>query len=345
MPTRGKKKAVRLPIPVPQQDEDSQHDHAENGARPMYHDNYAPTAHLTAPSIDDTYSLDKLTDSIRTLGQGSSGQVLLVKHCHTGELYARKTIPVKGQMTESEMKAWNAECNAVTLSHPHLVRTYNCVRESWKITFILEYLDGGSLDDRIKGGKGIPEDVLRPIALQILDGLQFLHGKGFIHRDIKPANILLNTTGVVKLADFGLMAMALPEGRKTYVGTDLYLAPERWGLQGDCHDQKSDLWAVGITLITLLRAKNPLTSVGKHCDICLTVLKLTDPTKQDEELANPVLPTEQEVSPEFRHFLLSLLKHDPKERLSAEEALKHPWLSTEAPPDLVKDWLDVELNA
>jgi serine/threonine protein kinase len=131
------------------------------------------------------------------------------------------------------------------------------------LTLILEYMDAGTLQDMVETGGVQSESVLANISLQVLRGLDFLHQKRIVHRDIKPANILVNHDGIVKLSDFGVArVMAAHEAAvKSNLGTFAFFSPER--LHGDQYDFSSDIWSMGITLLTLALGAFP-SGVGAY---------------------------------------------------------------------------------
>ena len=142
------------------------------------------------------------------MGKGASGYVQAARHIPTGTLLAIKSINIyeksKRQQLENDLKALDdAAC-------PFLVRYYGAYFEEGMVKLAMELMDLGSLRGLIEKLAGrpepkIPEDVIYNIISQILTGLNYLHKvKHVMHRDIKPDNVLLNSTGEVKLSDFGI---------------------------------------------------------------------------------------------------------------------------------------------
>jgi serine/threonine protein kinase len=123
---------------------------------------------------------------------------------------------------------------------------------------VMEYMDGGSLQDVVLSGGTSSELILCRLATSILHGLKQLHGQRMVHRDIKPHNLLLNHRGDIKISDFGL-ARTLNEHRmytKTFVGTLLYMAPERIG--GCDYGCAADIWSFGLVFLSVALGKYPL---------------------------------------------------------------------------------------
>jgi mitogen-activated protein kinase kinase 3 len=135
-----------------------------------------------------------------------------------------------------------------------LVTLYGAYFDEGTVKIILELMDAGSLEDVIslyrtaKVQPRIEEGVLAKVALQMLCGLSYLHGKNQLHRDIKPANILLNSCGEVKLSDFGIARELLEEEdfSSTVIGTLSYKSPER--IRSRKYGYKSDVWGIGLVL-------------------------------------------------------------------------------------------------
>ncbi len=186
----------------------------------------------------------------KPLGRGAGGAVYLAEDLQadnrqvalkvlTAEAYAT----VQGKMLRREFEILSK------LDHPHLVRVYDYGRLPDGGVFLAEeYIDGFSLQD----ARALLEpEALIDIALQILNGLSYLHGMGMIHRDIKPANVMLlwlddaNMKPMVKLVDFGLSSMD-PKRDTLRGGTRSYMAPEI--IRGEKGEPQSDMFSLGVTL-------------------------------------------------------------------------------------------------
>eukprot|EP01059_Diplonema_ambulator_P000158 TRINITY_DN10144_c0_g1_i1.p1 TRINITY_DN10144_c0_g1~~TRINITY_DN10144_c0_g1_i1.p1 ORF type:complete len:619 (+),score=58.04 TRINITY_DN10144_c0_g1_i1:278-2134(+) len=147
-----------------------------------------------------------------------------------------------------------------SLQHPNIVQTYAFTfDQSQKISSIyMEYLSEGSLYDVIRGSypDGMPVGLIRKYTEGVLQGLHCAHSKGLIHRDIKPANMLVGTDGELKLADFGLCKRVSDRTsvERQCVGTIRYMSPRSFKA---VYDIKSDLWAVGCTLIEMATGSPP----------------------------------------------------------------------------------------
>jgi tetratricopeptide (TPR) repeat protein len=146
------------------------------------------------------------------------------------------------------------------LSHPRLVRIFDVERAGTSVFLTMEAIDGGSLRDRLIGGKKLPFADTERLGRQIFEALAALHGLGIVHRDVKPGNVLLTAEGDVKLADFGL-ALDLEGGESRLtategaIGTLDYLSPEQ--ALGEPVDARSDLYSAGTVLYEMLTGRLP----------------------------------------------------------------------------------------
>lgn len=177
------------------------------------------------------------------LGRGASGVVHKALHVPSLLLVAVKVIPVfeieKRHQLIAELKAlYN---NLSTLSDdvvdrksvacPEIVCLYDAFMNpnEGNVSIVVEYMDGGSLQDIVETGGCKSESVLANISYRVLKGLQFLHSTHQLHRDIKPGNLLINHFGDVKISDFGIVREMENSMAKatTFVGTLTYMSPER----------------------------------------------------------------------------------------------------------------------
>lgn len=145
------------------------------------------------------------------------------------------------------------------VKHPNIVQLYEVMASKSKIYFVLEYVKGGELFNKVLKGR-IKEDVARKYFQQLIGAVDFCHSRGVYHRDLKPENLLLDDNGNLKVSDFGLSALA--ESKKqdgllhTTCGTPAYVAPEvisRKGYDG----AKADIWSCGVILFVLMAGYLP----------------------------------------------------------------------------------------
>lgn len=223
---------------------------------------------------------------IGTLGSGASGVVSEAVHIPSLTIVALKILPIHSQEKRrhvsrelgvlfrnlAEMRLLNEKDDSNTNNNnttfkstiftacPNVLSLYNAFIDSRSglINLVVEYMDGGSLEDLVKQGGCQDEYLLADIARQTLNGLSFLHANKSVHRDIKPANILCSSNGLVKIADFGISKVLdkTTAFAKTFVGTVCYMSPER--ISGENHSYSCDIWSFGLTLLAVAKGKFPL---------------------------------------------------------------------------------------
>ncbi|KAJ3901335.1 kinase-like domain-containing protein [Lentinula edodes] len=181
---------------------------------------------------------------------GNGGSVMKVQHAPSGVIMAKKIVLIDAK--PSIRKQILRELHIIhTCSSPYIVSSFGAFISEPNICICMEYMDKGSFDSIYKSiGRPIPICIVRQAAKRVLGGLVYLYeAMGVLHRDIKPSNILLNSEGQVKLCDFGVSGELENSVAKTFVGTSVYMSPER--IQGSDYSVKSDVWSLGITLIEL----------------------------------------------------------------------------------------------
>ncbi|KAJ6698944.1 MAP KINASE KINASE [Salix purpurea] len=261
-------------------------------------------------------------DTVKVIGKGSSGIVQLVQHKWTSQFFALKVIQMN--IEESARKAIAQELKINQSSQcPFVVMCYQSFYDNGAISIILEYMDGGSLADFLISVKKIEEPYLAAVCKQVLKGLLYLHHeKHIIHRDLKPSNLLINHRGEVKITDFGVSAiMQSTSGQaNTFVGTYVYMSPER--ISGERYDYKSDIWSLGLILLECATGQfsfiPPVLEEGWTNVYELMVAIVDQPP--------PSAPPDQ-FSPEFCSFISACVQKDPKDRQSAHELMKHPFIT------------------
>ena len=206
------------------------------------------------------------------------------------------------------------------IDHPHVVRMLDFgTVDSGQHFIVMEYLEGGSLADRLKEKGRLPTEEAIAIVLQVCDGLAALHAKQITHRDIKPGNILLNANGDAKLADFGLAKFLDPSsatGALTrsgdQLGTTAYMAPEQ--LAGSSSgDHSSDLYSLGVVLYQLL------TGVVPHGHVNAPSVSRKELARYDEVVMRAINAERLKRftnADEFREALSQAHKRAPKRRFS-----------------------------
>jgi serine/threonine protein kinase len=217
-------------------------------------------------------------------------------------------------MSQENIISIQNEINLLTkLNHPNIVKYIDFIRTNQNFNVILEYVEGGSLNNIVRQN-GIPECLVCIFAKQILEGLDYLHSQGIIHRDIKGGNLLITKNGIVKLADFGYSVNLTDRDRSnSMVGTCFWMAPEVLEQKGNV-SYACDIWSLGCTIIQLITSKPPYSEF----DIYGALYRII----QDE---HPPLP--EGISDYLVDFLKLCFIKDPKNRPEAKELLNHLWIT------------------
>lgn len=277
------------------------------------------TPPLIQPS-DNQLSLADF-DAVKVIGKGNGGIVRLVQHKWTGQFFALKVIQMNIEESARKQIAQELKINQSS-QNPYVVVCYQSFYDNGAVSIILEYMDGGSLADFLKHVRSIPEPYLAAICKQVLKGLWYLHHeKHIIHRDLKPSNLLVNHRGEVKITDFGVSAILTSTFglANTFVGTYNYMSPER--IIGGNYGYRSDIWSLGLVFLECATGQFPYSP--PQGEGWVNVYELME-TIVDQP---PPRPPSDQFSPEFCSFISACLQKDPKDRLSANELMRHPFLT------------------
>ncbi|VDM93523.1 unnamed protein product, partial [Onchocerca ochengi] len=182
---------------------------------------------------------------------GYSGTVYKALDVEHDRIVALKCISVDG-CKEQFIIAREIQLLRKYSCSPYIVNFLSAALLDGELCLSMEFMDGGSLDRY----KKLPISVLIPAAISIICGLHYLWTHNVIHRDIKPSNILVNTRGDVKISDFGISKQLEQSVARSFVGTNVYMAPER--MQGNSYRICSDIWSFGLTICELAIGKFPL---------------------------------------------------------------------------------------
>ncbi len=195
------------------------------------------------------------------LGRGAMGVVYRATDTVLERTVALKELPARLTADTEYVERFKQEAKALAqLSHPNIMQVYDLVENDGRIWMALEFVDGGTLADRLKDNGPIDYREAATLISQVAAGLTLAHSRGIIHRDIKPSNVLLSTDGTAKISDFGIAklarATALTQEGAT-LGSPAYMSPEQ--CFGGEIDHRTDIYALGITLYELLAGRTPFT--------------------------------------------------------------------------------------
>ena len=247
------------------------------------------------------------------LGEGSYGSVWLALNGDTGELFALKEVRVGSSDKHRDESIEQLEQEVEVLSrlvHPNIVRYIGITREETALYIFLEYVPGGSIASLVQRFGKFEENVIRVYTRQILIGLAYLHSQRVVHRDIKGANILVEKSGRIKLADFG-MAKVLESVSigKSFKGSACWMAPEVIRQQNVGFE--SDIWSVGCTVYEMATGAPPWSD-------CSTQVQIIFKIASSSEI--PTIP--EHLSSEGQSFLRLCLQRDAGRRPEAVALLE-----------------------
>ncbi len=203
------------------------------------------------------------------LGTGGTAEVWSAQDRNLGRRVAVKLLGPHADRARFEREARAA----AALADANICTLYDYGEAAGRPFIVLEYLAGGSLEDRLVAGRPLPDEETRVIAAEIASGLAHAHGRGLVHRDLKPANILFDAAGQAKIADFGTARLGEGDGLTavgTVLGTAAYIAPEQ--AAGESVTPASDVYSFGVLLFRMLTGRLPfesddaLVTVGMHRD-------------------------------------------------------------------------------
>ncbi|MCO5591546.1 hypothetical protein L7F22_045532 [Adiantum nelumboides] len=197
----------------------------------------------------------------RVLGEGTFAKVKFGRNIETGQSVAVKILDKEKIFKDNLVDQIKREISTMKLvKHPNIVQLHEIMASKSKIYFVLEYVSGGELFNRIAEKGRLKEDEARKYFQQLINAVDFCHSRGVYHRDLKPENLLLDSHLNLKVSDFGLSA--LPQQLRedgllhTTCGTPNYVAPEvivHKGYDG----AKADLWSCGVILFVLMAGYLP----------------------------------------------------------------------------------------
>jgi serine/threonine-protein kinase len=190
----------------------------------------------------------------RELGHGSMGEVWLAQ-----DIELERPVALKLLAPDADRARFEREARAAAaLGHPNVTQIYDYGDAGGRPFMALEYLPGGSLEDKLSAGRPLDDAETAAIAAQLAAGLGHAHAEGLVHRDLKPANVMFGDSGRLKIADFGIARLSgagtLTEAG-TLLGTAAYISPEQ--AEGQPATPASDVYSFGVILYRMLTGRLP----------------------------------------------------------------------------------------
>ncbi|XP_053272758.1 calcium/calmodulin-dependent protein kinase type II delta 1 chain isoform X1 [Pleuronectes platessa] len=269
-----------------------------------------------------TTTCTRFTDEYQLYEELGKGAFSVVRRCmkiSTGQEYAAKIINTKKLSTRDHQKLEREARICRLLKHPNIVRLHESISEEGFHYLIFDLVTGGELFEDIVAREYYSEADASHCIQQILESVNHCHVNGIVHRDLKPENLLLASKlkgAAVKLADFGLAIEVQGEQQAWFgfAGTPGYLSPEV--LRKDPYGKPVDMWACGVILYILLVGYPPFWDEDQH--------RLYQQIKAGAyDFPSPEWDT---VTPEAKDLINKMLTINPAKRVTATDALKHPWI-------------------
>uniref|UniRef100_A0A8C9VBT1 calcium/calmodulin-dependent protein kinase n=1 Tax=Scleropages formosus TaxID=113540 RepID=A0A8C9VBT1_SCLFO len=264
----------------------------------------------------------RFTDEYQLLEELGKGAFSVVRRCvkiSSGQEYAAKIINTKKLSARDHQKLEREARICRLLKHSNIVRLHDSISEESFHYLVFDLVTGGELFEDIVAREYYSEADASHCIQQILEAVLHCHQMGVVHRDLKPENLLLASKlkgAAVKLADFGLAIEVQGEQQAWFgfAGTPGYLSPEV--LRKDAYGKPVDMWACGVILYILLVGYPPFWDEDQH--------RLYQQIKAGAyDFPSPEWDT---VTPEAKDLINKMLTINPSKRITATEALKHPWI-------------------
>jgi calcium-dependent protein kinase len=264
--------------------------------------------------IRDFYRIGKV------LGSGAFGEVRLCLHKDTQSQRAVKVLR-KNLLDEKEMDMLKNEIAILKdMDHPNIVKMYEFLEDEKRIYIVTEICKGGELFDEILNRSKFDEKDAGVVMRQLLSAINYCHKKNIVHRDLKPENMLLEQDKdleKLKIVDFGTSLTFDPDrALDEKLGTAYYIAPE---VIKKSYNEKCDLWSCGVIMYILLSGEPPFNDPKADNE---AIMKKVEKGKYD--ITKGVW---KNVSKEAKDLIKKLLTYKPEDRISAEDALLHPWIA------------------
>jgi serine/threonine protein kinase len=253
--------------------------------------------------------------ALERLGDGAFCAVTLVQKTSTGQLFACKTVSREWFESTALLRRFEREVRLLQhFNHPNVVRLHDVVYGE-EIHLIMEYCQNGDLFEYLNAHGRFKLDHAVKIFKDIVQGLEYIHGRDIAHRDIKPENIMLDKDMRAKIADFGLCHPTKPSKRlSTPCGSPFYVAPEILGME-EYDGKRGDIYSLGVLLYVMVVGYLPWNVASEE--------------KTTRQIRSGEFTIPRFIKSPVRELIESCLSLDPEKRPTVSEILQNPWLREE----------------
>ncbi|KAF4796624.1 Cyclin-dependent-like kinase 5 [Turdus rufiventris] len=258
-------------------------------------------------------------EKLEKIGEGTYGTVFKAKNRETHEIVALKRVRLDDDDEGVPSSALREICLLKELKHKNIVRLHDVLHSDKKLTLVFEFCDQDLKKYFDSCNGDLDPEIVKSFMYQLLKGLAFCHSRNVLHRDLKPQNLLINRNGELKLADFGLArAFGIPVRCYSAEVVTLWYRPPDVLFGAKLYSTSIDMWSAGCIF-----AEEQWPAMAKLPDY-----KPYPMYPATTSLVN-VVP---KLNATGRDLLQNLLKCNPVQRISAEEALQHPYFTDFCPP-------------
>eukprot|EP00768_Dysnectes_brevis_P003293 gnl/Dysnectes_brevis/2367_a2796_2078.p1 GENE.gnl/Dysnectes_brevis/2367_a2796_2078~~gnl/Dysnectes_brevis/2367_a2796_2078.p1 ORF type:complete len:307 (-),score=100.45 gnl/Dysnectes_brevis/2367_a2796_2078:165-1085(-) len=277
------------------------------------------------------------------VGEGTYGEVYKARDTRNGNIVAIKRIRLEHEEEGVPGTAIREISLLKELDHPYIIKLVDVIHQSHRLHLVFEYLDHDMKKYMDATDAMLPPEVVRSFTYQLTEGIHFCHCRRIMHRDLKPHNLLIDKKGTLKVADFGLArAFGIPIRQFTHeIVTLWYRAPEI--LLGSRHYSTSvDVWSIGVIFAEMV-TKTPLFPGDSEIDELFRIFEILGLPNETTWPGVTGLPDWRSTFPQFKgkgirsvlktrlcdegiDLLEKMLVMDPVKRISAKQALLHPYL-------------------
>ena len=264
----------------------------------------------TGPSYPKSIKTYELTEE---LGHGAFSTVCKAVNKNNNQTYACKVFPKSNLSDKGDIERFQREINAMAfLRHDNLVALYDFFWDENNFYMIIDYCPEGELFDYIVKNDKLDEPTSALIFQQIASSLQYCHNLGVAHRDLKPENVLIDKFPLIKVSDFGLCGYINEKKlMKTFCGSPCYCSPEcLCRVQYD--GRLSDVWSLGVILYAMVTGEHPWN--------------ITNTSIMLRQILKGAYTVPSFVSNQCKELITKMMQVNPRDRISIDDILKHPWL-------------------